>query len=394
MSTLPVAPGQFKPTEHRPALKREFSTRTKIKHMLKRVARGFEAVAPMVLPILPHRGVIAEALVGTRTLRCYQHWPDDAAMLAAWDRLAMSVPDGMVFQSPHWQQGATVIPDAMGTLRVVTVHDGGRLVAAVPFERTWSGHWQTANEVSTAYHDPLIHPENADATADALLRGLPMLDPAMTSVEFQLLSPSCNWLRTLPPIAAAAGYTAEKEFVTTDTVVPLAATWDKYLESLPGHHRRELRRMMRKLEESGKCRFVVNDTEETVVARLPHTLQLMANDKGGKSRKTRWMYRRHLMTSAPALARTGRMVVYELFIDGHLAAGSIGLPQNNHQLMFNGAFDPAFYQWSPGIVLWGMNFRNAIQHGQTSIDLLRGLPPYKQSLGAVELPMHRLILRR
>lgn len=392
MSTVPLSPHSLKPA--RPALVRQYSWQTRCKHLLKRVIRAAEACAPMVLPIAPNRGVAGQVKVGEHVVRYYRHWPADQQLLADWDELSLTVPGAMVFQSPIWQEGATIIPDALGILRVVTAHHGDRLVAALPLERRWGGHWETANEVSSAYHDPLIHPDGAEETLEAVLRGIQLLDRRFHSLTIQLLTPGSPWLDVVPRVAASAGLKAEKAFVTTDTVVSFGPTWEKYLESLPGHDRRELRRMMRKLEESGRSRFVVNTTEQAVMDRLPHTLELMINDKGGKSRKTRWMYRDHLMRSAPALARTGRLVLYELFIDNELAAGSIALTQNNQQWMFNGAFDPKFHQWAPGIVLWGMKFRHAISLGQTSMDLLRGLPPYKQALGAIERPIHKLILTR
>lgn len=392
MSTVPLSPHSLKPT--RPSLVRDYSWKTKCKHIFKRMVRAAEACAPMVLPIAPNRRVVGEVKIGDRVVRYYKHWPNDLKVLAAWDKLSTEVPGGMVFQSPLWQEGATIIPDAIGTLRLVTVHECDRLVAAIPLERRWGGHWETANEVSTAYHDPLIHPDGAEQTVDALLRGLTRFDRHFHSLTFQLFTPNSPWLDVIPRLAGAVGLKSEKTFVTTDTIVPFAPTWEKYLESLPGHDRRELRRLIRKLEESGKSKFVVNSTEQDVVERLPHTLQLMINDKGGKSRKTRWMFRDHLLKSAPALAKSGRFVLYELFIENQLAAGSIALTQNNQQWMFNGAFDPKFHQWAPGIVLWGMKFRHAISQGQTSMDLLRGLPPYKQALGAIERPMHKLTLTR
>lgn len=392
---IPV-PVQGSRAAHAPAAKRQYSLASKVRHVVRRVGRGAEAIAPYVLPILPNRNVAGVVNVGRHVVRYYKHWPTDEKLIADWDELSRQTPGATVYHSPHWLHPTARTPDAISTLRLLTVHDdAGRLAAAVPLERRWGGHWRTVGYLTTAYHDPLITAANREQVAEALLRAVVAIDPGVKDLTFQLLSPGSPYLDLLPRLAPAAGFAASQtSHVTTDTVVPLAATWDKYLESLPGHDRRELRRKIRKCEEKGAARFVVNDTEATVAPALAQTLDLMEAEGGGKARKTRWLFRPMMKTAAPPLARSGRLVVYQLFVEDHLAAGNIALVQQNRQLMFNGAINPAAARWSPGIVLWGMIIRRAIEQGQTSLDLLRGLSTYKHELGAVEYPLLQLKLTR
>jgi CelD/BcsL family acetyltransferase involved in cellulose biosynthesis len=271
------------------------------------------------------------------------------------------------------------------------------LVGVFPLERRWGGQWRTTGLISTAYHDPLIHPDGAVQTAEAALEGLKKLaGGALKSISFDLISPHTSATALVQAAALAAGFDfAQTVTGTADTTVELAPTWDQYLAKLDGHDRKELRRKIRKVEEKGGGRFVVNDTEETVLKALNQVLNLMETDDvgdGSKARKTKWLYRRHFEIAGPALARTGRLVVYQLFVENQLASSLIALPQGGRQLLWNGAMNADLYQWSPGIALMGMIFRRAIEQGDKSIDLLRGNFPYKFSLGAVEHPMHRIVL--
>jgi CelD/BcsL family acetyltransferase involved in cellulose biosynthesis len=381
---------------HAPAAKRTYGLRSKVRHLMTRVGRGAEAIAPYVLPILPNRNVVGEVKVGPHVVRYYKHWPDDGRLIAEWDQLAQETPGATVYHSPYWQQPTARTPDAVATLRLMTVHnDAGKLVAAVPLERRWGGHWRTIGYLTTAFHDPLVAIENREQVVDALVRGVLQIDPDLKDLTFQMLSPGSPYLDLLPRVAKEAGLGgSDASLTTTDTVVPLAATWEAYLESLPGHDRRELRRKIRKCEEKGRARFVINDTEQTITKALRETFDLMEAEGGGKARKTKWLFRPHMKLAAPPLAQSGRMIVYQLYVEDQLAAGNIALPQQNRQMMFNGAINAKMSHWSPGIVLWGMIIRRAIELGQTSLDLLRGLSTYKHELGAAEFPLMQLKLTR
>ena len=388
----PVTPTR---AQHAPPPKRKYGYRAKLRHLMTRIGRAAETAAPYVLPILPNRKVTGEVKVGTRTFRYYKHWPDDAKLIAEWDQLAITTPGATVYHSPYWQQPSARTADAIGTLRLMTVHDGDRLLAAVPLERRWGGHWRSIGYITTAFHDPLIAHEGRDETIDALFRGMVQIDPALKDLTFQILSPGSPFLESFPRHAQAAGFAgSHTSLATCDSVVPLAATWEKFLETLPGQDRRELRRKIRKCEEKGRAKLVINETEDSVAKALDETFTLMEAEGGGKSRKTKWVFRPLMKTAASPLSRTGRLIVYQLYIEDQFAAGNIALPQQNRQMMFNGAINQKFREWSPGIVLWGMIIRRAIELGQPTLDLLRGLSTYKHELGAAEYPLQQLTLNR
>ena len=61
--------------------------------------------------------------------------------------------------------------------------------------------------------------------------------------------------------------------------------------------------------------------------------------------------------------------------------------------MWAGGFDTECAKWSPGIVLFAMTIRAAIESGATYFDLLRGQSRYKSELGAVDRVLMRLTLK-
>jgi CelD/BcsL family acetyltransferase involved in cellulose biosynthesis len=62
-------------------------------------------------------------------------------------------------------------------------------------------------------------------------------------------------------------------------------------------------------------------------------------------------------------------------------------------MMWAAGFDPDQKRWSPGIVLFALAIRAAIDEGAKYFDLLRGQSRYKSELGVTDYPLHRLTLR-
>lgn len=372
------------------AKSRKFSAKTKLKHILKRIERGFEAVAPYILPIRPNRGVTAQVDVGTRTVTCYRHFPDNARLLAAWDDLAVATNGTTVYNSPLWQQGATIVPDACGRFRLMTVHQGDRLLAVAPMDRGWGGHWITAGRMTSQYHDPLVHPDNAEATWEALLRGIAKIDPKLETLTFDLISPSAPFKDFLPRVAKTAGYAGGSvPYVITTTGVKLAPTFDEYLASLKKNQRAKLRKRLRIVEESPNCKFVLAESEADITVAVPRVLAMMERTGGSKGRKTKWLYHRMMAVNAPRLARAGRVKVFQLFIDGELAAADIAYTHGQNYILWNGAFDEKFREWSPGIAVQAWMLRYGCEQGYPLADMLQGMSLCKHEMGAIEEPMHR-----
>jgi len=354
---------------------------------------GLQMIPPLVLPILPNRNASQQTVVGDRTIRYYRHWPACPKLIADWDALSLTVPGATAFQSPAWQRAIARLGDSLGTLRLVTVHQNDKLIAVVPLERNGRGRWRAPGRMTTDYLEPLVMPDNAAMTWRAILQAVrEFTGDSVQEISFDLVAPDSPIREQLAALPASTGYVAHEEVVSVATTIPLAPTWDEYLAKLDSHDRKELRRKIRKAEERGGAQLVVSDTALSAEHALRDVFALMETSGGGKGRKAKWLFRPHFRVAAPRLAQTGRLIVYQLFLNHRLAASVIALPCATHQILWCGAIDHELSQWSPGIVLFGMVFRHAIGLGHAKIDLLRGQYPYKYSLGAVDRPLSRITL--
>ena len=76
-----------------------------------------------------------------------------------------------------------------------------------------------------------------------------------------------------------------------------------------------------------------------------------------------------------------------------MAAG-IHFDDGRSMYYYNAGVDPDAKDLSPGIVMTARYIEAAIALGRRRLDFLRGDEPYKYEWGAVDEPIHRLLVRR
>jgi CelD/BcsL family acetyltransferase involved in cellulose biosynthesis len=326
-------------------------------------------------------------------VRCDRELPTDPSLTASWEDLYRRTPNATPFHSPAWQSAILETPEAMRRLRLFTIHDGSRLVGVLPLEARLGHILRTSGAMLTDYLDPLIDPQYLKRAWPAMLKGVRKLEPGRSVVLEHVRDEACHGCSELGDSAASAGFALVDSADHAVARIALPKTWDEYLASLDGHERKELKRKLKKAEQQGGATLQVCTDPNCVLKEMTATFELFQGCGGGKARKAKWLFPRHFSASAPALAASGRLVLYKLMIENRHAAGLIALPTNQGQILWNTAFDPAMKQWSPGIVMFAMLIRRAIEQGHTVFDLLRGQYDYKYRLGAADHPLHTLTLR-
>jgi CelD/BcsL family acetyltransferase involved in cellulose biosynthesis len=357
-----------------------------------------------VLPSLS-RGKAAEPfdwpMGGGLSARCYMQWPaaqdnSSADVIDAWDALAETAPRMTAFQSPAWQ-GALAQPFVRANrYRLVTLNEGAHLAGVIPLQVNRGGSLETPGEMISDYLDPLI--ETADPAAGwsallALLRSLPGGGAKEVILPNARADAPCR--PTLAAVCKTEGYELSDEPSGTASRIALPKTWDDYLARLAGHDRKELRRKMRNAQTKAAGRLKVYESDDLALPQeLDRVFDFMKSAGGAKGIKATWMYRPLFKRALPGLIAGRRLRLYSLILDDQPAAGLICFPATQGPMMWAGGWNPEFSKLSPGIVLFGMAIQHAIEQGAATFDLLRGQSRYKSELGAQDVPIHRLTLRR
>ncbi len=257
------------------------------------------------------------------------------------------------------------------TVRVVVVHDGGRPVVVLPTVVTrWSG--------VTALRflgDPLIQYGDALAAAGVPMRHLQTAwdaaaDPAVAKlVYFRKVREDA---RIAPLLAKQATLLAVHDAPFVETAgAPVANARDA----------RELRRLRRRLQDTGETRLDILHGHDARVAAAE-----------ALSIKRAWLDARGIDSSvigddaweSALLALAGRpassLRVARLSVGGATAAVEIGLVHGDRWCAFLGAVAPDFARAGPGNVQMDDTIAYCREAGIATYDLLAPADPYKSRL--------------
>lgn len=361
------------------AVLRTFSSR--IRHTLRKLRGGSTPFLPDPVEI---DGLLA---------RCHASFPADADLAAAWERLWHASPAATTFTSPTWQHrgiAPTLPPDS---LRLLTVQRGPDLLAVLPLQRTASGFLESTGYAVSDYLDPLLSADDEQATTYALLTLLRRLwTRDLKAVTLHNIRPESSFRHAAEPLACECGWRCEQTITSNSACICLPDSWERYLQSLDPHERKELRRKMRKAQDQAGAHLRVFDEHLPDESQLPGALDLIEAADPSKRQWLQANVRPLLLRIGPQLMREGRLRLLMLFLHDRPAACLMEFPSWRGPMLFNSGFDPAFRHLSPGAVTFGLAIRRAIEQRHAVFDMLRGQEAYKYRLGAVDHPLYRLSL--
>jgi CelD/BcsL family acetyltransferase involved in cellulose biosynthesis len=361
-----------------------------------RVRGALRALVPAALKIAQSYGGEFEPLERDGLCaRCYRDWPDEPDFVPRWNALLSRNPQATVFCSPVWQ--AAVVDEFVpaGKFRLITVSRGPELLAVLPLALNTASMLEAPGRWVTDYLDPLV---DTDAAGDCWAIILQLLnelwDWSVVGVRIQPLRGDSQARTILQAIAPKFDFGYEEKCVTMAPYIPLPATWDDYLASLDGHERKETKRKIRNAQTKGNLRWLTLTQPDEVVPALERALSAMRQAESLKADFTEEILVGFLRRLCPQLAEQGQFYIQELWIDAKPTAWLLCLRSARGPMIYNTSYDFTQKQWSPGIVLFSLAIQDAITAGNPVFNLLRGGEEYKKRLGAIDLELFRITLRR
>jgi CelD/BcsL family acetyltransferase involved in cellulose biosynthesis len=326
---------------------------------------------------------------------CHDQWPDDPALVAAWNDLCSAAPSASTFHSPTWQKAVVECLAKPGRLRLIVVWQGARLVAVLPMSIRDDGLLETFAPGVSDYLDPLILPELEPQVWPLLLKLFSRLRAGKwKNVTLHNIRDDAPCRTLLPELAAAEGFAFEARTDQACPCLTLPKTWDDYLATLDAHERKETRRKINKVMTKGAGRLVRCSSDPAEIATsLATALALMEKAPGEKGEAVKRTLRPLLEKAAPALIANNQLWLTTLYVNNEPAACTLQFPQSAGPQLYNCGFDNTKREWSTGVVLTAQIIQQAIESGAKVFDLLRGEEPYKYKLGAVDRPLWMMTLR-
>ena len=314
-----------------------------------------------------------------------------------WAELVDADPSGTFFHTPaylklYWEEFGEQ-PEHL--LLGFAEEDDGTQVGAVAFERIDETLRFLGGTEVTDYMGPVGLPGAQETIAKELWAAL-LTREDWASADLRGLPEDQPWLGMLRDAAGAQGLAVEETEDQNGVApfLPLADSWEGYLEALPAKMRHEIRRKAKKLEAEAGPYTIHTATEETLIPMLDRFVELHRMSEGPKGVFMQPGMEIFFRRLGAAFLPRGVFRLNAIEVGGEIAAGTIGYAFDRTFFLYNSAFDRKWGNLAPGMVLVGEDIRLAIEAGCEAFDLLKGDYQYKYRFGAHPRAVKRLIATR
>jgi len=330
---------------------------------------------------------------------------DSLAPLAAdWNRLVKAGISDVPFLryeylSTWWStRGGGEWPQA--DLAVVTAAENGQLAGIAPLFQAANRQDEPALlllgsiEISD-YLDLVATPALLPRFVSGLLDLLGSTYPAPWSLlDWYNIPEQSPTLAALRTESVKRGWSYNEEPYQPTPYIPLPGDFETYLEKLDKKQRHEIRRKLRRAEESGRgVRWYIVQDGNSLDAEMEAFIALMAHAPDKETFLTPAI-RTQLKDSARAAFDFGYLQLAFLEVDGEKACAYFNFDYDNRIWVYNSGLDRKFMEISPGWVLLGHLLKWANENKRTEFDFLRGNEDYKYRFGAVNRQVMRVQVRR
>lgn len=303
-----------------------------------------------------------------------------------WRTAEGDLPWTCLFNLPFWLETVVTQLGAGGTPHIVSIRQADRLagVAALSLD----GHtarFLGSHEVCD-YQDITCAPDQAVPVMQALLTHLD--GQGIETIDLRTLRPdslALSALRTIAPQDCEAGLEADD--VTYETALP--GDWEAYLMQLKGKQRHEVRRKLRRLEESAPYSFRCTDNNGQLDEDITLFTQLFRRNRSDKASFMDERMAGYFDALMRAAARHGLLRLTFLNVADQPAATVICFDYNGVRYLYNSGYDEQFEPLSVGVLSVVLSIEHAIETGCRHYDFLKGPEIYKKRTGGRLTELYR-----
>jgi CelD/BcsL family acetyltransferase involved in cellulose biosynthesis len=209
-------------------------------------------------------------------------------------------------------------------------------------------------------------------------------------LQLGTLRPDSISLTQLPNLAKQIGYTVVRNQVAFSYEIILPRTWESYLQMLAGKQRHEIRRKLRRLNETGHVQFRVLERLDEISEAMDTFFSLFKASRPDKSEFLTEHMVSFFRLLAQRTAQQGFLRMSFLDIDQVPAASVMCFDYNDKIFLYNNGYNPQFSNLSPGFLSKVYSIRDSIEQGKLRYDLLKGDEGYKKRLGSTPVPLYHL----
>lgn len=303
------------------------------------------------------------------------------------------------FLKTWWEhKGGGEWPDD-SRLFVITAQDGEQLVGIAPLFLTQKadGEYTIYNlgaiEICDLLDIIVFEDRHAVFCAKAAEYLLATISP-IGEIRLVNLPSTTATAELFKGVLTKAGFLTELSVYQPSPTIHLQGDFETYLAGIDKKQRHEIRRKIRRAEESGRgVRWYSIETQSQLEVGMQQFYQLMLNDTDKAIFLTDKM-KAQMSAIMQLVFDTGTLKMAFLEADGQPAAAYLMFDYDNKLWVYNSGYDRVYNELSAGWVLLGYLIEWSCQNGRREFDFMRGNEDYKFKFGAVDRPVMQLIAKR
>ena len=314
-----------------------------------------------------------------------------ASVSEEWQQLLPQCASDSLFLTPLWQD-VWWREMGSGELQLLRVAQDDRLLGVAPLACD-GPEWRFLGDTSVFDYQDFIVSKGAETSFfQALLDYLE--EETWETLDLVSLRDGSPTLEVLPGLARERGHEVviEVEGVAPGVCLPVA--WDDYLARLSRKDRHELRRKLRRLQRAGEYHTVAVRDAQELPAAMDEFLSLMRTSRVDKEQFLTPEREHFFRSIGQELSHAGQIQLYFLQVNGSRAAGALCFDYRGRRLLYNSGYDLDFSPLSVSLLLKAFCLQEAIEQGMDYFDFLRGAEPYKYDLGAKDVSLYHMTIRR
>ena len=174
----------------------------------------------------------------------------------------------------------------------------------------------------------------------------------------------------------------------------LPNSWEEYLSSLRKKHRHELRRKIRRLEETVEFTSGdIYDSDEIYnnLDEFIYLLKISSKEKENFMNENREKFFKELILN---LSKENKIIYSYLKVENKTVSSSISFYLSDTRYLYNSGFDPKYNYLSVGLLNHAFAIQRSISKRFKIFDFMRGNERYKYELGGIDKLIYSITISK
>ena len=271
-------------------------------------------------------------------------------------------------------------------LFLVAIREGEEILGLAPLFLKGAKAYFIGSPDVCDYSDFIVRPGREVDFFNSLLDLLK--EKGIKELDLNPLRPDSTTFIHLPDVARGRGYRVWCKPEDTSLELHLPATWEAYLKMLNQKQRHEVRRKLRRIEETGKLQFRVLEHPEPLADGMGIFLKMFRESRKDKAAFMSPQRESFFYSLSEAMSRVHLIRLGVLELNDHIIAAILFFDYNNMIYLYNSGYDVCYRSLSVGLISKILCIKDAIERGRMRFDFMKGDEAYKYRLGGMVTPLY------